>query len=373
MDLILLLLACLAAISSASFSLWSHDQQPLFSNPKSTETRNFSVGFSLQSSYGAAAVIFEGADGELETHTRVYYGCGEYRRVIAKLSLESSRHIAYVFAMLPFRPVVSANISSPSPPYLDDGQYWADQPRMAARLALKTIGLPASYEVAVLANVIRHLRSKLESDYGISISEAVFTSSHLVALYQDDLEDAAWNVGIKYVTPKSQFQPILWETATAYAGHGLGICEHWQDEDRCKEEEAQLPSITILAVHYSRNALTVSLPKIWAAVAVWEPDYRHIENFTLGSDVISGYSNPEDYWTDVRGALSGTMLEFTSFPKPTKILITGDKAYGYFMEFLEETIKDHIGSVPPIISEDAVVVAAKGAAEFMRRGPAPWS
>lgn len=105
-------------------------------------------------------------------------------------------------------------------------------PRRAARVALKTLGLPASYEVGVLAQVIRHLRSQLESDFGISISEAVFTSSHLLALYQDDLEDAAENVGIKYVTPASQFKPILWETAAAYAGHGLGLCKHWTDEKK---------------------------------------------------------------------------------------------------------------------------------------------
>jgi hypothetical protein len=98
----------------------------------------------------------------------------------------------------------------------------------------KTLGLPASYEVGVLAQVIQHLRSQLEFDFGISISEAVFTSSHLLALYQDDLEDAAENVDIKYVVPRWQFKPILWETAAAYAGHGLGMCNHWREENRVR-------------------------------------------------------------------------------------------------------------------------------------------
>jgi hypothetical protein len=101
-------------------------------------------------------------------------------------------------------------------------------------MALKTLGLPASYEVGVLAQVIQHLQSQLEFDFGISISEAVFTSAHLLALYQDDLEDAAENVGIKYVVPRWQFKPILWETAAAYAGHGLGICKHWREENRVR-------------------------------------------------------------------------------------------------------------------------------------------
>lgn len=121
------------------------------------------------------------------------------------------------------------------PPYQDDGEYWADQPRQAVRMALKSLGLPASYEVGVLAQVIRHLQSELELDFGISISEAIFTSSHLLALYQDDLEDAAENVGIEYVTPKFQFKPIFWETASAYAGYGLGLCKHWRDKNKVRQ------------------------------------------------------------------------------------------------------------------------------------------
>jgi len=120
------------------------------------------------------------------------------------------------------------------PPYDNDGEYWADQPRKGARLALKTMGLPASYEVGVLAQVIQHLRSQLEFEFGISISEAGFTSSHLLALYQDDLEDVAQFVGINYVTPRWQFKPIIWETAAAYAGHGLGMCKHWRDQKRVR-------------------------------------------------------------------------------------------------------------------------------------------
>ncbi|TVY92397.1 hypothetical protein LAWI1_G001852 [Lachnellula willkommii] len=349
----LLLLAYLVIISSASFSSWNHDQQLLHFHTDSSRSLNFSVGFSLQSSYGTAAVIFQDGDGELETYTRVRDGGVLYRQVMARLSLESSRHIA--------------------PPYDDDGQFWADQPRKALREALKATGLPASYEVGVLAHTIKHLRSQLEADFGIVVSEAVFTSSHLVALYRDDLEDVAYDAGIKYVTPKHQFKPILWETGSAYAGHGLGLCEHWRDEERCREEEDRWPEITVLAVHYSRNALTTSLASVTGATQVWEPDYRHEENFTLGSDGMNAYPSLDNYWADVRETLLLTMTTFPFFPKPEKILVTGDRAHGYFMKMLRETLNDYLGHVPPILSIDPREVSAKGAAEFMRRGPAPWS
>lgn len=259
------------------------------------------------------------------------------------------------------------------PPYDDDGQYWADQPRKALRAALKTAGLPASYEVGVLSHVIKRLQSRLEADFGIFISGAVFSSSHLLALYQDDLEDAAYDAGIKYVTPNHQFKPILWETGSAYAGHGRGMCEHWQNEGRCREEEERWPQITVFAVHYSRNALTTSLARVSAAIAVWEPDYRHEENFTLGSDGISAYPSLEKYWADVRETLFLTMTTFPGFSRPEQILVTGDRADGYFMDFLRDSLNDYLCHVPPIISTDAIEVSAKGAAEFMRRGPAPWS
>ncbi|RDL37428.1 Uncharacterized protein BP5553_04861 [Venustampulla echinocandica] len=340
--IILLALASLITITSA-LSSESRDQQPL----RSHEESKFSVGFSLQSSYGAAAVIFEGADGRLRTHTRVYEPGYMYQQVMAKLSLQSSQHIA--------------------PPYDDDGEFWADMPRRGARMALKTIGLPASYEVGVLAQAIKHLRSQLESDFSISISEAVFTSSHLLALYQDDLEDVAVDVGIKYVTPRYQFQPILWETAAAYAGYGFGICKHWRDEGRCWDEESTLPDTTVLGVHYSHNALTVSLAEVHTAFSTWEPNYRRTENFTLGSDAISGYSSPKDYWADVKGALLEIMDKYPLFNRPKTIIVTGDVVYGNFMNFLKETLNDYLGKLPPILSADAKVVSAMGAAEFMRR------
>lgn len=87
------LVASLFAIASAyEYSLENDAQHPLLAHANS----NFSVGFSLQSCYGAATVIFEGNDGRLETHTRIYEAGYLYRQVMTKLSLESSQHVAYV-------------------------------------------------------------------------------------------------------------------------------------------------------------------------------------------------------------------------------------------------------------------------------------
>lgn len=120
-------------------------------------------------------------------------------------------------------------------------------------------------------------------------------------------------------------------------------------------------------MHYSHNALTVSLAQIQTAFDTWEPDYRRVENFTLGSDGISEYADPNEYWAAVKKTLLQIMDKYPAFTRPETILLTGDMAYGHFMDFLKETLSDYLGKIPHILSSDATAVAARGAAEVMRR------
>ena len=239
---------------------------------------------------------------------------------------------------------------------------------------MKLAGLPASYEVGVLANVVRHLRSQLEGAFGIHITEAVFTASHLVALYQDDLQDMATYLGLRYVTPRREFHPFVWESASAYAGHGRGLCKSWYNDTECSQEDVQtLPEIALLSVHYSRTALTVALSMIQGASSIWEPEYRHAENFSLGREALARYPREEDYWRDARRHLLIILEEYTGFTKPHLVILTGDADDGEFTAHLEDALLGHMGRVPEILSNQSTVVAAMGAAEFMRRGPAWWS
>jgi hypothetical protein len=86
----------LIAISSALHP--PGGQHPLLLPTVQTLDRNFSVGFSIESDYGAVAIILQETDGNLETHTRVCNGSKEYSQVLTRLSLEFSRHLAYVLS-----------------------------------------------------------------------------------------------------------------------------------------------------------------------------------------------------------------------------------------------------------------------------------
>jgi hypothetical protein len=251
--------------------------------------------------------------------------------------------------------------------------YFDDLPRVMARRALKKAGLPASIDVGILSSVIKELRHQIESDLKITVKDATLTTPHLAALYQDDVQDICEYAGFRYIIPNDMFRDILWETGAAYAGYGMGLCQHWQNHTQCSAEEMQLPKISLLAVHRSRTALTSTLAVIRAATSSWEPDVLRLEDFSLGSDAMAEYSNPDDYWRDVADAILRRMKELPAVDKPVKIILTGDAVDGDFQPFLERTVKDFMGEVPPIYADDAPVVAAKGAARLRRLGMAPWT
>jgi len=244
-----------------------------------------------------------------------------------------------------------------------------DLPRVWARQARKKLGLPASKDVGILSTVVQQLRQDIESELGVIIETATVTTTHDIALYQDDVADVCEYVGFKYKIPEGLWRPLLWEPVSAYAGYGLGLCEHWQNMTRCYEEEAQLSVLPVLVVHRSRTALTSTLTLIKVATAAWDEDI--IQAFTLGTDGMAEYETPNLYWEDVKATLMRGMDQ-SPLAKPERIILTGDQVDGEFREFLEATAMDCLGTIPPIYSDGAAVVSAKGAAELRRRGVKPY-
>jgi hypothetical protein len=259
----------------------------------------------------------------------------------------------------------------PSPPYGEMDQYFLDLPRVKVRQLRKSLGLPASYDVGILAGVIKELRSQIESDLKITVEDAVLATTHLAALYQDDVQDACSHAGIKYVIPKSMFQPMLFEPSSAYAGYGFGMCVKWRDEEECEREE--FPSVEILSVHYSPTALTVTPVRVRTAIGAIEPEIGRLVSFELGSDARRRYASEEEYWMVVKGEIVKKMKEYPVMEIPERIILTGEGVDGKFRQVVEEAVIELVGSVPPISADGALVVTAKGAAEFRRRGKAPWS
>ncbi|KAL9619405.1 MAG: hypothetical protein Q9160_006000 [Pyrenula sp. 1 TL-2023] len=221
-------------------------------------------------------------------------------------------------------------LNEASPPYSEPSDAVSDVPRVAKRNARKKIGLPASSDVGVLSRLIKSLRQKAEAEVRIKITSAVITVPHLVALYQDDIKDAFEHVRLEYVEPKKNYRPLVWETASTYAGYGFGLCKNYSDAEKCAAEEDAMKDQTVFSVHYSRNALSTSLAVIRIAIDLWEPDYRHAENFTLGHDkILKGgkyYGKEEEYWTALREHLLLLLVRNSSYQRPARVVLTGDMA-----------------------------------------------
>jgi hypothetical protein len=237
------------------------------------------------------------------------------------------------------------------------------------REARMKIGLPATPEVGILGHLAQDLISKVESELSIEIQSATLAIEHLVALYQDDVEDLCGFLKLDCAKPIKMFKPIFWETSAAYAGYGLGLCEHYKDKAACDSEDKARHQTDVLAVHYSRGALASSLAVLYEATSIFEPDLLHLEDFTLGKDAAKDFPSPEQYWEDVRQALLRPMVKNPYARKPQIVIVTGDAVDGGFIKVLEDSLRDHLGEVPKIYAGDAATVASKGAAELRRRIP----
>jgi hypothetical protein len=289
----------------------------------------------------------------------------------------------------------------------------------------KSWGWPASCDVGALSGVISALRQRAQQRLGIRISAAVISTTHLVALYQDNLSDAFEHVALrdskknnnnnnnersqlKYVTVPGYFPGVLWETASARAGHGLGLCANPTDRAACLAENERMPRHVVLLVQYTRGALAVALAEVQSVSSLWEPDGRHIEDFTLGWDA-SGepdteFSDDGDcqqqllqqlhqqllpnrdkqrqekqlkkrnrYWDAVHGRLREVLLCNADVQRPDKVIVTGDKAHdATFQGVLRQALRDLVDDKTVYLQDDPVFVSAKGAAELHRRAAYVW-
>lgn len=255
------------------------------------------------------------------------------------------------------------------PPYNNAGDAIADYPRQRLRRARKAIGLAASEDVAIISTVIKDLQNRTEDYLGYKISTAVATTPHLVALYEEDIADAFEYVGLQFES-LPYWRTLVVETAAAYAGYGIGLCTNYTNPSACNAEQRSMPTEDIMAVLYTKQALTVTLSKIQSVLWLWEPRYRFHEDFTLGHHALENGPKQDHYWEYVREALMQIMVINPYYPKPSKVLLMGECANDEtFRSVLEDALGSLMENMPEIFSQDAEFVAAKGAGELAKRAP----
>ena len=241
--------------------------------------------------------------------------------------------------------------------------------RQWLRKARKAIGLPASHDVGVLAKMLSDLRSRVEEQISKPVESAGVATLNLVALYQEDLQDAFEYVGLRYLTFPVRYG-VLYETSAAYAGYKFGLCSDYTNRSACKTEQVHMPKDVVMTVLYTRTALTVSLSIMESAYYLYEPPHRHLLDFSLGYDARPLNGANEGYWDAVGLKLEQILIENPYYERPAKVLLMGDCARDEtFQRILKKALNQQLGELPEILGRGSEGVAAKGAAEFAKRIP----
>ena len=263
-----------------------------------------------------------------------------------------------------------------SPPYEHLFDWVYDEPRQTIRKARKALGLPASEDVGHLADMLIALRSEVEKQLHVSIRSAYITMLHLSALYREDLDDAAEYAGFESLAFPMSLLPgpydILYETSALYAGYGYGLCKDYEDKVGYKQEQHEMDSEVVMAVAFTRSALTVTLSIMQSVYYLYEPKQRHLSNFTLGFESDLRQKDEKAYWKAVEIHLAIILATFPLYERPGKVLLTGECTNNQtFQKTLQKVVADQMDIPPTVLNEDTEFAAAKGAAELAKR--VPWN
>jgi hypothetical protein len=237
---------------------------------------------------------------------------------------------------------------------------WNDIPRQAWRSFRKKIGLAASPDVQIMSELVKKLLSLSKST---TLPYVVISYPGIAALYKEDINDMAEYLGLPKLTGLYKYHP--WEAYAAYAGHGLGLCEHLEDKDRCKDEGNQLPVHETLLVEYTDQAILLHTTRLRTAVDVdmGSADPHAIASFDLGANsLVDRHAShvAEFVYQFLSPWYRGSLL-----PDELLVIMTG-----IVDEAIEEAIRQAAGRVVPkaqILASTSEFIASRGSAELAWR------
>lgn len=202
---------------------------------------------------------------------------------------------------------------------------------------------------------------------GQSICSAVVSFSYSIAIYEEDISDALKYAGLEPLTDRSlQLQPH--QLSAASSGAGLGLCEHYENFENCKQEEEDLPYEQVLAISYTEDALEVSLAAMKSAYHPFKPENHHLIDWALGESSLDSYSRADAYWIVVRRRI--LELSYSEYPNKhiTAVMLLGESAQNEeFQRNVIDALQEFQDDLPVIHRADPLYLAARGAAEYAER------
>ncbi|KAI0451264.1 hypothetical protein F5B21DRAFT_487788 [Xylaria acuta] len=242
--------------------------------------------------------------------------------------------------------------------------------------ARKLIFLPATPEIAVLADMVSQLRREVETALGHRVKGAAIASPDRVRLTRyeiGDVLDYLWLEDLVAEKQKTMFDQ-LFSTAAASAGYGSGLCASYTDAYECEREEHRFPDLWTLHLDFSYQSFTGAMDRTSKARRLWAHD--DFVDLGLGARHRPREDVPmeQEYWNRVRARIR----EFAASKHHVeKLYLTGDSASeSQFLETVKTALADL--ALPSVLealeytssttsAEHYLFATSMGAAEFAKR------
>ncbi|KAH7070206.1 hypothetical protein FB567DRAFT_539471 [Paraphoma chrysanthemicola] len=310
------------------------------------ETSDLVIGIALTANHGT--VSLRNKDGSFTDLGRIE-GSLEYTKLMRRLASQESWHL--------------------SNPYNSLDDMWDDWPRQILRSVRKSIGLPASSEVAVIARFLKDILAHVEARVGRSPS-ALISFPALPGLFQEDIVDAVSYIGLRSLG--NGFQKHPHEMVAAYAGNGLGLSTSCSGPGTCDKAGDKFEVRHTVLAEYTEAALLLHHGYMDKALEIPDAEMRLKVSFDLGSGRQPGEEDLRAFFLEF---LSRVYTIGGSFEAPEKItvILTGSSD-SVVDGKVENASKAAVLALPSKFEgffDSSGYIAARGAAELAWRALSP--
>ena len=159
----------------------------------------------------------------------------------------------------------------------------------------------------------------------------------------------------------------------AAAANGLGLCKDFTDLDACEDEEVGLLMTRVLAIEYTKVALTVTLSPFRTSRKSY--DWTIDRTWDLGANALPESLDAEGarlYWQRVREKIQKFPARIPAERPITDVIVVGESALDEtFLNVMRDALPDVLDMRSLEISGahmvDPTFAAARSAAEFSKR------
>jgi hypothetical protein len=266
--------------------------------------------------------------------------------------------------MFSFSNFLNFSLTPCSPPYYTMEERWNDWPRQMLRHARKSIGLPASSDVSILARMLEPVVALVEASSKAPLS-ALVSFPALPGLYQEDISDAASYIGLRRLRGGYEYHPH--KLVAAYAGHGLGLNADCSRQSKHDEGGDKCPMRPTLLIEYTGTALLAHHRYMRKAREMPWPSMILKTSFSMGSDQDPAEEDIQDFV--LRFLYHEYFVRLLGAPDSVTIIITGS-ALGLAdgkVERATKAVVEALGWKPEMLIKNPGYIAARGAAELAWR------